>query len=61
MNSLGLTVESFKLVLLPLWIGAYTYEGGSFPVIVNGQTATVAGRVPRNRLQKACAGLFGTD
>lgn len=58
MNSLGLIVESYKLALLPVWIGAYRYRGVSYEVIVNGQTGTTAGDVPRKGWQKALAGLL---
>ncbi len=58
MNSLGMTVDSFKLVLLPFWIGGYSYRGNTFPLAVNGQTGTATGRVPRNALQKALGSLF---
>jgi hypothetical protein len=59
MNTLGMTVDSFKLVLLPLWIGSYNYGSDTYPLMVNGQTGTAAGRVPRNALQKALVSLFG--
>jgi hypothetical protein len=59
MNSAGLIVESYKLALLPLWMGGYRYKAETFQVAVNGQTGTIAGRVPRGRLQRALAGLFG--
>ncbi len=61
MNSGGMIVESYKLVLLPMWITAYRYKDESFMVAVNGQSGKVSGRVPRSGLQKALAGLFGQD
>ncbi len=61
MNSGGMIVESYKLVLLPMWITGYRYRNESFPVAVNGQSGKVAGGVPRSGLQKALAGLFGQD
>jgi DNA-directed RNA polymerase subunit RPC12/RpoP len=59
MNSAGLVVESFKLVLLPLWIGGFRYGQRNFPVAVNGQTGVAAGRVPRHGVRKMLAFLFG--
>lgn len=38
--------EFYRLVLLPLWIGAYTYLGRTYRVLVNGQTGAVAGDKP---------------
>lgn len=58
MNSPGLIVESYKLVLLPVWIGAYRYRNTAYAVVVNGQTGTTAGDVPRKGWQKALAGLL---
>jgi len=59
MNSSGLVVVSYKLVLLPFWIGGYRYRGMAFPAAVNGQNGAVAGRVPRNGLQKILARFWG--
>jgi DNA-directed RNA polymerase subunit RPC12/RpoP len=61
MNSGGLIIESYKLVLLPAWITHYRYKKESFFVAANGQTGKVSGRVPRSGLQKALAGFFGQD
>jgi hypothetical protein len=58
MNSGGMIVESYKLVLLPLRLADYRYRAQNFPVVVNGQTGTVAGRIPRNALQRVLAVLF---
>jgi hypothetical protein len=58
MNSAGMTVDSFKLVLLPLWQGTYRYKEKTFPLAMNGQSGTVAGRVPRSRWQQFLAKLF---
>jgi DNA-directed RNA polymerase subunit RPC12/RpoP len=61
MNSLGLIVESYKLVLLPVWMTTYRYKRESYAAAINGQTGAVAGRVPRGGWQSALAGLFGGD
>ncbi len=60
-SSGGLIVESYRLVLLPMWITDYHYKHESFLAAVNGQTGKAAGRVPRSGLQKALAGLLGQD
>lgn len=61
LDSTGIIIESFKLVLLPVWITTYRYKNQSFTVAVNGQTGMVAGDVLRGGLQKALAGLFGSE
>jgi hypothetical protein len=38
--------ETFKHVLLPLYVAAYRYNDKPFQVLVNGQTAEVVGRAP---------------
>ncbi len=48
-SSLGLIIESFKLVLLPAWLAYYTLEGKRCDVMVNGQTGQVTSPRPRLR------------
>ncbi len=38
--------ETWRYVLLPVWISAFPYGGEVYQVLVNGQTATVVGRKP---------------
>ena len=38
--------ETFKHVLLPIWISAYRYGGKVFRFLVNGQTGEVVGTAP---------------
>lgn len=40
------TQETFKHVLLPVWIAAYKYNGKSYRFLVNGQTGEVQGERP---------------
>jgi len=42
------SAQTFKHVLVPIWLLSYTYGARSFPVIVNGFTGAVAGRYPRS-------------
>ena len=37
---------TFKHVLLPVWVAAYTWRGESYRFVVNGQTGRVAGERP---------------
>jgi hypothetical protein len=47
------TGQTYRLALLPLWLGAYTYGGKLFQVIVNGQTGKVAGDKPVDQVKVA--------
>jgi hypothetical protein len=38
--------ESFKHILLPIWMAAYKYNGKSYRFLVNGQTGEVQGERP---------------
>jgi predicted RNA-binding Zn-ribbon protein involved in translation (DUF1610 family) len=46
-DSLGLTVETVQLILLPVWLVRYTVEGEDYPAVVNGQTGEVQAESPR--------------
>ena len=55
-----LSILSYKLALLPVWVGSYLYENKSYQVLVNGQTGEVEGEVPRNTMQRLLDELFGS-
>ncbi len=38
--------ETFKHILLPVWMAAYKYAGKSYRFLVNGQTGEVQGERP---------------
>jgi DNA-directed RNA polymerase subunit RPC12/RpoP len=57
-NTAGLIVESFKLILLPLWVARYRHQKTIYHAIVNGQTGKVRAQMPRNWLQKFFGSLF---
>ena len=38
--------ETFKHILLPVWMAAYKYNGKSYRFLVNGQTGEVQGERP---------------
>jgi hypothetical protein len=40
------SAQTFKHVLLPVWLLTYTYGARSFQVTVNGATGKVAGEYP---------------
>ena len=49
---------TYKLILLPLWVGVYSFQGKSFRVLVNGQTGKVVGEKPVDRLKVALVALL---
>jgi DNA-directed RNA polymerase subunit RPC12/RpoP len=49
LDTAGLQVETFKLILLPVWIAHYTREGRRRHILINGQTGTVRGQRPESR------------
>ncbi|MEP7198524.1 MAG: hypothetical protein ABI874_01790, partial [Chloroflexota bacterium] len=50
-DSTGISVNSYNLVLLPLWVSEFHYNDKVYPLVVNGQTGEVRGNVTRNGLQ----------
>lgn len=44
--NLNFEEESWRYTLLPVYIAAYTYNGQTYQVMVNGQTGQVAGQRP---------------
>ncbi|MBK5925915.1 zinc ribbon domain-containing protein [Rhodobaculum claviforme] len=52
------SAETFKHVLLPIWMAAYRYRGRSFRFIVNAQTGRVQGERPWS-VWKIAAAVLG--
>jgi DNA-directed RNA polymerase subunit RPC12/RpoP len=52
--------ESWRYVLLPVYVAVYRYEGESYQVLINGQTGTIAGQRPVdwNKVWLAVAGML---
>ena len=50
-------ISSYKHVLLPVWVTGYQYKEGRYPVIVNGQSGQVHGRLPMGRLGRFLTSL----
>jgi hypothetical protein len=51
--------ETFKHLLLPVWLAAYKYRGKSYRFVVNGQTGRVQGERPYSAWKIAAAVLAG--
>jgi ribosomal protein S27E len=49
--STQLTNQTFKHILLPLWICAYVYNGKAYRFLVNGQTGRIAGERPKSAIK----------
>jgi DNA-directed RNA polymerase subunit M/transcription elongation factor TFIIS len=52
-------MASFKLVLVPVWLGHFTLEGETRDVTVSGHTSTVFGPKPPGTLEKLANWLLG--
>lgn len=56
-NTVGMSVISYKLVLLPVWATSYRYQGQRHQLAINGQTGQVHGQVPRSKFQQFLTNL----
>ena len=55
---IDVSLISFKLVLLPVWVTEYVYRGQPYRVLINGQSGETQGIVPRKGIQKLLGGLL---
>ena len=53
------SAETFKHILLPIWMAAYKYNGKTYRFVVNGQTGKVQGERPWSVWKIAFAVLLG--
>lgn len=60
LNSTGLLVLSYKLVLLPVWMAHYQVEGRTFDLFVNGQNGRVRGEKQGGVVGRLTSWLRGT-
>ena len=59
LNALKMVVESYKLILVPMWIARFRYEKAWYNVGVNGRTGAARGENPRKGVRKILAGWLG--
>lgn len=52
------SAETFKHILVPVWLLTYTYGTKSYQVVANGVTGTIAGRYPKSPWKIALAVLL---
>jgi predicted RNA-binding Zn-ribbon protein involved in translation (DUF1610 family) len=56
-----ISMLSYKLLLLPVWITSYSYQGREYRVLINGHSGRVHGAVPRGGFQRLLDDLLGED
>lgn len=56
----NLSVEAFKLVLVPAWHTSIPFGGRNHPVLINGQTAQVTSDLPKKNKENGLGGLLNT-
>ncbi len=57
--STDVSEQTFKHILLPVWMAAYKYKGDSYRFVVNGQTGRVQGERPWSAIKIAIAVVLG--
>jgi hypothetical protein len=50
--------QTFKHILVPLWLLTYDFGRKSFQVVINGYTGTIAGEYPKSWVKILCAILL---
>ena len=53
--------QTFKHILVPIWLLSYNYGGTNYQVVINGYTGSIAGRYPKSWVKiffAVVAGLF---
>ncbi len=51
--------QTFKHILVPIWLLTYNYGARNFQVVVNGYTGTIAGQYPKSWVKIGLAVLAG--
>ena len=54
----NISITSFRLILLPVWVTKYSFEDKSYRVVINGQTGAVHGETPSHGLKDWLEGLL---
>ncbi len=50
---------TYKLAMLPIYIGNYAFQGKRYRLLVNGQTGKVSGKKPVDNIKMAMMGVIG--
>jgi len=59
LSATRLVIESYRLILAPLWIARYRCENRWYTLVVNGQRGTVRGETPRQGVSGWLSNLLG--
>ena len=51
--------QTFKHILVPIWLLSYDYGRRAFQVVINGYTGTIAGRYPKSWIKITLTVLAG--
>jgi len=54
-----ISITSYRLILLPIWVTDYSFEDKPYRVVINGQTGAVHGETPNQGLKNWLEGLLG--
>jgi len=55
----AISITSYRLILLPVWVVDYSFDDKTHQVVVNGQTGTIDGETPRHALKVLLKDLLG--
>ena len=58
-SAAGISVISFKLIFIPIWITEYPLEGKQYTVLINGANGAVHGETPGRGILDWLGGFFG--
>ncbi len=58
-NSAGLRVEAFKLILASVWIAKYRCDSRVYLAVINGSNGNITAQTPPGAIKRWLRGLFG--
>jgi hypothetical protein len=61
LNTSGMSVDPYKLLLFPFWVTRYTFESQSYQIIINGQNGAIHGQRPPGRVVQWLDKLIGKE
>jgi hypothetical protein len=55
----AISITSYRLILLPVWVADYSFEGKPRRAVINGQTGAIQGDTIRHGLKDLLGDLLG--
>jgi hypothetical protein len=52
-------IESYKLILVPMWVTHYRMDGKQYGIVINGHTGNLRADKPRDGIGGWLANLLG--